>query len=642
MSSLRVLVVEDEAIVAMEISHRLKGLGHEVVATTGEGEVAVEAAVKLLPDIILMDIQLAGNLDGIEAAELILRQHAVPIVFLTAHADPATLARARVTEPYGYILKPFDERELHVILAMAHYKFHAENRIRQSQRHLEAVFRGIADSVITFDCRGNVTFLNHAAELMIGFVLDDAIERPLSDLFTLYRGKTRVPIGMMADPFAQSSDKVNERLELQIGRRRFPIEGSISPITDHDGHRIGAVLVMRDISERLRVEQQLQESQRIEAVGRLAGGMAHDYNNLLSVILGYTMILVDETPQGHTRHRCLGPIQDATEKAAELTQQLLAYSQKLMISPRPIDLGEVLERCHPMMQAAFASDVRLEVDPPRSDSMVFLDARIFEGVLVQLVEHAGRSLTDGGQVTISCEKLLVNNELEGLPNHVPPGDYQVLTIKDTGIGIPDSKIAELFEPFSISGSSDVPTGLSLSAVYGFVRQSKGYIRVVSYPGSGTSTSLYFPTYHGTEVHGESNTSSDLGANAKTILVVEDDSTLGMMLRRTLQEAGYRVLLASSGEMARTMLEQHPGPIDALIIETLLEGKNGWELARRLEWIRPNIKVLLLSETGSTERPIPTSTQRGWNCIGKPFSLSRLVSTVRNSMVEVDPALENDS
>ncbi len=261
MSEQRILVVEDQNIIAMDLQSRLVSLGYAVVGIASRGEDAIEFCRDLNPDLVLMDIRLKGRLDGIQAAEKIRAQADLPIIYLTAHSDEQTLQRARQTEPYGYLLKPFEDRELHLTIEIALYKHRMERRLRDSERWLSAVLQGIGEAVIATDVQGNVRLVNPVASRLIGLPADAAIGRAITDVFTLIDAQTRAPIG---NPLLNALDlrrgvSLPERaLLVSNDGREVPIDDSAAPIQDANGEVAGAVLVFRDITERLRTEQQLR------------------------------------------------------------------------------------------------------------------------------------------------------------------------------------------------------------------------------------------------------------------------------------------------------------------------------------------------------------------------------------------------
>ncbi len=261
MPPVRLLVVEDQAIIALDLKNRLTSLGYAVVATAAYGEVAIEQARALRPDLILMDIRLKGELDGIQAAECIRAELDLPIIYLTAHSDEQTLARARLTEPYGYILKPFEDRELHMAIEIARYKSQMEQKLKTHERWLAAVLRGIGDAVIAADVRGQITFLNPVAEALTGWTQAEALGQPAATVFNAIHARTRArvesPVGQVLERQG-AVDLPDQTLLVARDGREIPIDDSAAPIRDDKGQVTGAVLVFRDITEKQQAEAHLR------------------------------------------------------------------------------------------------------------------------------------------------------------------------------------------------------------------------------------------------------------------------------------------------------------------------------------------------------------------------------------------------
>jgi PAS domain S-box-containing protein len=259
----RILIVEDESIVAKDIKNRLRKLEYTVPAVVSSGEKAVEEAGKISPDLILMDIVLKGKMDGIEAAEHIRTEFGIPVVYLTAYADENTLQRAKMTEPYGYILKPFEDRELHTTIEMALYKHQMEKRVRESEQWLFTTLKSIGDAVITTDTKGLITFMNSVAETSTGWKQEDAVRKPLQDVFAVIEEKTKKKTENLATNVLQAESSVelsDNRILLAKDGKKIPIDSSAAPIKDRKGNITGVVLVFRDITERKYAEEALQKS----------------------------------------------------------------------------------------------------------------------------------------------------------------------------------------------------------------------------------------------------------------------------------------------------------------------------------------------------------------------------------------------
>ena len=280
MTATSILVVEDEKIIAKSIEKRLKGMGYAVAGLASSGEEAVQKAVEIRPDLILMDISLGSGMDGVEATDLIRRQVDVPVIYLTAYSDPDTLQRAKITEPFGYILKPYEDKDLQTAIEIGLHKHLMGRRLRENEQWLAATLASVGDGVIATDERGRVRFMNSLAERLTGWTQTDALGRDVREVFHIVEGTTRQPV---ANPALSALEK-GESTKLTpntilIGRAgaEFPIDDSAAPIRDVTGRVVGAVLVFRDIIERCRLEEHLRQAQKMEAVGRLAADGARGF-----------------------------------------------------------------------------------------------------------------------------------------------------------------------------------------------------------------------------------------------------------------------------------------------------------------------------------------------------------------------------
>jgi PAS domain S-box-containing protein len=335
MGNAQILVVEDEGVVARSIQNDLEGMGYEVPEVACSGEEAIRQAVERQPDLVLMDVVLKGDIDGIEAAEQIRQKRDIPIVYLTAYEDSATLSRAKATEPFGYLVKPFEERELHTTIEMALHKHRLEMQLKATERWLATTLHSIADAMIATDARLRIRLVNQPAEKMLGCSAQDAFGKELSDVCVFAPEDEPTVLEKLAAEATRNNGSIPLTGNLTIIARdgqEIPVEGTLAPITD-ENRSCGFVLVFRDISERLAMEKvrqqneiRLRQVQKMEAVGRLAGGVAHEFNNLLTVILGNTALIRAELRDNDPHAEALAAVETAADRAALLIKQLLDIS----------------------------------------------------------------------------------------------------------------------------------------------------------------------------------------------------------------------------------------------------------------------------------------------------------------------------
>jgi PAS domain S-box-containing protein len=633
----KLLLVEDEALVALDLKRRLEGMGFQVAGQASTGEEAIQKALELQPDLVLMDIRLGGLVDGIEATEIIRRRIDVPVVYLTANSDEATLRRARVTEPHGFVLKPIRDRELRIAIEMALYRFKAEALMRESREWFAAMLDSVGDAVIANDRDGAVRYMNEAAEQLTGWKEEEAKGRPLDEVARMLNEATRTARS------AQAPRSRQERTVL-VPREGAPlsIEGRFEPVRGLGREVEGGVLAFRDVSDRRQLERQLAQKQKMEAIGRLAAGVAHDFNNLLTAIIGYSNLALLKLDGKDEVREDVAQIKEAGERAAELTQQLLAFSRRQMLSPTVVDLGVMARGMEKLLRRLIGEDVEIVTDGDRPLRPVKADLGQMEQVLMNLAVNARDAMPDGGKLTIETR------DFDLAPDAVPPepgmpaGKYVTLSVADTGVGMDEGTRAHLFEPFFTTKAPGKGTGLGLATVYGIVKQSGGYLTVQSEPGQGTVFRIYLPMSPDplpAEAGGHAD--ADLAARDgdETVLVVEDERAVRGFLREALERKGYRVLEASNGAEALEMaaeaaargatLPGNEGEIRLLVTDVVMAGMNGRELADEVLGLLPGIKVLFIS--GYADRAIVHQgvIEEGLEFLRKPFTPTELARKIRS-------------
>jgi PAS domain S-box-containing protein len=972
MSIPRLLIVEDEAIVAEDLKSRLRQLGYEVVGIAHSGETALALTAQTHPDLVLMDICIQGTMDGVRTAELVKQQHHLPIVFLTAYSEEATLQRAMRVEPGGYLLKPFEDRELKITLEMALYKHQAERKLLASEERLrlaqaaagigifdadlrvdhaqwspeeEAIF-GLAPGsfdhksesfwkLVHPDDRERLQAISEAAKAngtefhtqfrihrhdnqamrwisvrakaimdeqgkpcrLLGVNIDIteqkqteaaleqrliALTQPLDDargvafehLFNLDA------IQKLQDQFAQAtsvasiithpdgtpitrasnfcrlcssiirctekglkncyhSDAVigrhhpggpivqpclsgglwdagasitvggrhianwligqvrnenqdeqkmrqyardigageeeflaafrevpsmSEQQFRQVAQALFTLAGQLSDmayqnvqqarfITDHqrdaalrkgiearqramisnisdviaiidqDGinrykspnvekwfgwrpeELVGAstwkqvhpenlastqelfagllaepgttrngecryqcrdgtykwirfaatnlvrnpeiegiLLNYHDISERKsaeeeksRLQSQLLQAQKMESVGRLAGGVAHDFNNMLQAILGNVALALEDVRDNPLLMENLVEIQKAAQRSAALTRQLLAFARKQTISPRVLDLNETITGLLKMLHRLIGEAIHLTWMPSNCPLAVKMDPSQLDQVLANLAVNARDAIGGVGKITIEtrADEILPGSDLEQAEGS--PGNYAVLAVTDSGCGMSEAVKAHIFEPFFTTKGIGEGTGLGLATVYGIIRQNGGMINVLSAPGQGTTFTIHLPRVDSDTLVSEAASRAKSWRGTETVLLVEDEEQILSLGTRILRHHGYNVLAARLPAEALVLVEQYPGPIQLLLTDVVMPGMNGYELYQRLATLKPGLRCLFMS--GYTADIIAQQgvLEDGVHFVGKPFSIAVLTQKVREALTQDRPS-----
>ncbi len=393
------------------------------------------------------------------------------------------------------------------------------------------------------------------------------------------------------------------------------------------------VIVNRDVTERKHLEEQFRQSQKMEAVGRLSGGVAHDFNNLLGVIIGYGEVIQEGTPDNNPLRPCADEVLKAGHRAASLTRQLLAFSRQQVMDPRVLDLNGVVRDMEKMLKRLIGEDIQLKTRLEKDLSTIKADQGQIEQVILNLAVNARDAMPRGGELSIATSNFCMDaNFVRRYPYPVSPGNYVLLGVSDNGIGMDATTRARAFEPFFTTKEKGKGTGLGLSTVYGVVKQSGGYIDVLSEPGAGATFNIYLP-----QVVEQSNSENPSGDSAKsqvgdeTVLLVEDEASLRHLSCHQLELCGYQVLAAASGEEAIRLSEEYAGSIHLLLTDVVMPGMSGRILADQLVAKRNDLRVLYMSGyTGQTVGQHGVLAE-GSFFLPKPFTRDTLARKVRQAL-----------
>ncbi len=498
---------------------------------------------------------------------------------------------------------------------------------RDSRRLFSSTLSSIADAVLATDREGRITFLNPIAETLTGWPRNEARGKPAGDVLQLVDERTRE---VVSNPLVRAlKDRVTVAIDehtVLISRSgaEVPIEHSASPVRDDAGEVRGAVLVFRDISKRRLLEQQVSHAQKMDAVGRLAGGVAGDFNNVLTVITGYAERWRAEGPASSALRRFVDEINYAGERAAALTRHLLAFSKGSTAQPRVIDLDAVVTGMQPMLRRILGQNVELILLTGSGLGRVKADPAQIEQVIVNLATNARDAMPDGGKLVIETASVELEDGPGSLNLGVQPGSYLMLAVSDTGVGMNAETRSRLFEPFFTTKEPGKGSGLGLATVYGIIKQAGGKVTVYSQPGCGTIFEIYLPRVK--EVVAEpSKAPSAKGSEA--ILLVDDEEGVRKLVSAILRTNGYDVLEAANGPAALAAYEKNAHKIDLVLTDIVMPQMTGLELGRQLSDRSPELKILYMSGyrdnagTGSGNGASPPF-------LHKPFTPDVLLGKVR--------------
>lgn len=892
-----ILIVDDETLVAADLEYTLRSLGYGITQVVRSGEEALEAIQVQPPQLVLMDIVLQGELSGIQTSKIIQEKYDIPLIFLTAHTDEKTLNEAKVTGPYGYLVKPFESIELKTTIELALYKHSSEKELRESEAWFSTTFRSIGDGVIVTNEQGMVTFLNPHAAMLIGLGADEFIGEPLDKNVQIIDEQTREPITRIVQKtldHGEATELIDSTLLLTRDGREIPIDISASPVKDSDDLLTGMVLVfhdtldrklteealreseeryrsifeesrdaifivtrkgyfvvanqslltlfgftrdevierhitdlfvdpvywkhfqtaieeqgtlrdfavsmknsdgvgleclltasvrrnsdkkimgyqgiirdmtdknlaeralinsekryrllaenvtdiiwtldtdlkvtfvspsatavlgysvndlltmhlydlcdmpayeavinhfphlfnvsmtasgdqtvnktvevelnkadgskiwvdmsftglnnennvqvgilgvVRDITKRKiaelekdRIHAQLLQAQKMEAVGLLAGGVAHDFNNLLTVIQGNTDLAMMNLEKDDMLYADLQEIHKASQRAAELTSQLLLFSRKQPMRLKSLHLNQVIDDLLKMLHRLIGEDVGIVTDLAENLTPVQADRGSIEQVVMNMAVNARDAMPDGGQFIIRAANVTLHEEEARRMTDGREGRFVRLSLIDHGMGMAPETLERIFEPFFSTKGRGRGTGLGLSVVYGIVKQHQGWIDAQSQENEGTQFHIYLPAdlEQRTVKDERMEVVTDVTGHGERILVIEDESGVRHLTTKALREHGYHVVSAKCAEEARKVYIDEKGGLDAVVSDVVLPDGTGVELVGEFLADCPGLPILLCSGYTDKKSQWETIQERGYPFLQKPFNISDLLKNV---------------
>ena len=633
MSKPSIMVVEDEYIVAQDLIASLTNMGYDVCAHADSGEKAIQQAERNQPDLVIMDIVLKGEMDGIQAAGHIHDRFQIPVIFLTAFGNQALLDRAKSIEPFGYLIKPFNEGELHSALEIGLYKAAMEKKLRLSEKRFKTMAELLPTGIFEIERNHRITYMNGSAFKMLG-VSQEPYEFG-GDIRDYLHGEGQDPgnIGDVSQMIGRGPAEY--RLKRKDGSTIMVIaDAAMMPGEDNTGNGRGQeskrfLLNLTDITQIKKLEFQLHQAQKMEAIGRLVGGIAHDFNNILYVILGYSELLMGNMAQNHPYYEGLKEIFTASERARSLVKQLMAFGRKQVLNINWVDINQVIMDFEKLLGRVIGEDIELRTKLMKHPAIVKADVTQIEQILMNLVVNARDAMPDGGILTIETAGVELDGKTASAQSDLSPGSYIMIVVGDTGTGMSPGTMEKIFEPFFTTKSKEAGTGLGLSTVYGIVKQHEGHIDVNSEPGQGSMFKIFLPSFTDEVCIVQSAPVQQVGAveGTATVMVVEDDPSVLRMTGKILAESGYTVIEALNADDAIRRAKDHKGNLHLLLTDVIMPGMKGPEVHQRIVQYHPETRALFMS--GYTADVITRHgvLEEGLQFIQKPFSAKTLLSKV---------------
>jgi PAS domain S-box-containing protein len=622
----RIMIVEDEALIALDLERRLLGLGYDVVGVADDFDDAVALFREQTPDLVLMDINLRGTADGIEIAGTLKKIADTPVIFVTAYNDDQTVKRATASSPYGYLIKPFDDRTLAVNISIALERHAADRRMRVYSAAMDSATVGI----VIIDVQGSepaITYANEAYVKMSGYPLE--------------RLQGSRPCFLAADPQDEQVRRVLDAVEnraegnavfhaKRAGGEQFWVSVSVAPVRTESAQPRHLLAFSMDVTRQQDAERALAQKQRLELVGQLSAGIAHDFNNVLGAIIAFAEI----AQQSASIDDCRGDIQEviyAAKSGARLTRKLLDISRPGPEGPmKSSELSKVVQRTRPMVERIVGQRVKVDLQIDPQPMMVGCDETSLEQVLLNLVSNARDAMGGAGRLSIVAT------------THAPTdaaGPYRPrvhLAVTDSGAGMEPALVSQIFEPFFTTKAAGVGTGLGLATTKMLVERAGGTISVRSAPGQGTTFLLDFPMTEGVIEDLDPQRYADLAGRAQgaLCLLVEDEPGLRRAYSRALEHAGFSVVEASNCATALQQLAKHASDLRLVISDMVLPDDSGAIVIERAKSAAPSASRVVITGYFDESGPgVPADVPLIW----KPCSTAVVARAALHAINALAPA-----
>ncbi len=632
--NIKILIVDDDPQILFATSRVLKSAGYEVIeAATGND--GVRLATEMMPELVLLDFGLP-DIDGFEVCRRIKEDPKLARIYVMMASSSNTESDHQVEGlkigADGYLLRPIPNRELLARVQSILRLKQTEDELRLNEEYLDNILKSMADMLIVINRDATIRTINQAALDLLGYKEQELIGQDMETIFTdsdeeqgLFYGKGTHTIKIQ-NLIAQELVQNIETICLSKNGEKIPVVFSGSVMRDSDDQIQGIVCIVHDITKRKRMETQLRRAQKMEAIGVLTGGIAHEFNNLLSPILGYAQLLIEEKSEDDPDLEHLKQIQIAGNRATELVRQMLAYGRQSMSKKETIELESVIEDTVILLKNTISRNIaikkEIEVGLP---SMYGMPSEIHQ-VVLNLCINASHAMPEGGHLTIRLENggfyRFINSEGDPLE-----GNFIKLCVQDTGVGMDQETIERIFDPFFTTKEVGQGSGLGLSVVQGIVEQHQGHIEIKSQLGSGTSFYVYFPSVQ-KEVQASAVKMKSLSKGNERILLIDDEQMITGLTQLMLNKLGYKVTAFLDSTEALQMFTNHPDDFDLIMTDYGMPKMNGKELGTKMKEIRPEIPIILFTGYGDLIAKEDIHTWGMDEMLVKPLKLKELSEVVR--------------
>jgi PAS domain S-box-containing protein len=665
----RILIVEDERLISLDLSRRLPKLGYEVCGIVPTGEEAVQKAGELRPDLVLMDICLRGEMDGIQAAEIIRETVDLPVMYLSANSDEATLSRAKLSHPSSYLLKPFKERELQIGIDMALLNHGLNTELRAAQENLERrvierteelarvndalrievdvrkrmeaqareqadLLAKARDAIYVRDLAGFISYWNRSAERLYGILAADAIGQRAQFVLGEESGASA---GHAEQETLQRGEWTGELRHLNQAGQELVVESRWTLVRDEFGDPKTILVVNTDITDRKRIAEQFMRTQRLESIGALASGIAHDLNNVFAPILMATDLMAD-SDAADSAH-ILDMVRTTAQRGADMVKQVLMFVRGGASEMEPTCVDRLAHEVRRLMSETLPCTIQVSAQVAKDLPPVLGDPTQLHQLLVNLCVNARDAMPDGGELRLQLDEVALDESKAKENLGIKPGRFVRLVVADTGMGMTPEIRAKIFEPFFTTKEVGKGTGLGLSTVAAIVRSHGGFLEVESKVGRGTQFLIYLPVCEPLGAREEAPKDELPPGQGELIIVADDEHSVREITRLTLEVHNYRVMLANNGAEALSAFIQHREETALVITDIMMPMMNGRALIHALRQFDPQLPIVAFSAADRSNPLVGTLDEEGVPHLRKPATPHQLLTAVAEALRPKPPEMD---